>query len=130
MRSTVRRAVGGETIVDPRATIDRPALSARETDVLSLVSEGLTNAEIGSRLYLSRHTVKEYLSAAMRKLGVSSRVEAALVAAQAGLLAPPRAAEGSIEEPSGVTVTLARPGALAGPADSDISIPVVKLRNG
>jgi DNA-binding NarL/FixJ family response regulator len=136
LRSVVRRAVGGETIIDPRATaqpdepFDRPALSAREQDVLALVGEGLTNAEIGRRLYLSRHTVKEYLSTAMRKLGVSSRVEAALVAAQGGLLARPEPEEGAIGEPAGVTVELVQPGGLSGPADSDISIPVVKLRNG
>ena len=135
LRSIVRRAVGGETIIDPRATaaevpLDRPALSAREQDVLTLVAEGLTNAEIGRRLYLSRHTVKEYLSAAMRKLGVSSRVEAALVAAQGGLLAAPPRNEGAISPPAFATAEIAPPRALPGQADSDISIPAVKLRNG
>jgi predicted transcriptional regulator len=54
--------------------------------VLRLVAEGLTNPEIGARLYLSRHTVKEYLSHAMRKLEVGNRIEAVRRATELGLI--------------------------------------------
>ena len=62
------------------------ALSPQEIRILRLAAEGYSNREIGDRLFLSRHTVKEYLGNAMRKLKVTSRVEAVLKATQAGLL--------------------------------------------
>ena len=66
-----------------------PNLTDNEVAILGLVAEGLTNPEIGQRLYLSRHTVKEYLSNAMRKLDAVSRVEAALKATRLGVIEPP-----------------------------------------
>jgi DNA-binding NarL/FixJ family response regulator len=51
--------------------------SYREKQVLELVLAGLTNGEIAGRLYLSESTVKSHLASSFRKLGVSSRVEAA-----------------------------------------------------
>ena len=50
-------------------------LSKREKEVVSAVAEGLTNREIGERLGLSKHTVKNYLLKVFDKLGVSNRVE-------------------------------------------------------
>ena len=61
-----------------QAPADIPKLTDNELSILRLAAEGLTNPEIGQRLYLSRHTVKEYLSNAMRKLDATSRVEAAV----------------------------------------------------
>ena len=88
----VRRAAAGERVVDPRAgaAIFRapPSLSSQELRVLALAAEGFTNREIAGRLFLSRHTVKEYLSNAMRKLGVDSRVSAVVEANRRGLLDP------------------------------------------
>lgn len=55
-------------------------LSARETDVVRCVAEGLTNREIAARLKLTEHTVKNYLFRIFDKLGVSSRVEVVLYA--------------------------------------------------
>lgn len=55
-------------------------LSARETDVVRCVAEGLTNREIAQRLKLTEHTVKNYLFRIFDKLGVSSRVEVVLFA--------------------------------------------------
>jgi DNA-binding NarL/FixJ family response regulator len=55
-------------------------LSARETDVVRCVAEGLTNREIAERLKLTEHTVKNYLFRIFDKLGVSSRVEVVLYA--------------------------------------------------
>ena len=61
-------------------------LTGREQQVLTLVAEGLSNAEIGGRLYLSAGTVKDHVSAILAKLGVAGRVQAALAAQRAGLL--------------------------------------------
>lgn len=55
-------------------------LSARESDVVRCVAEGLTNREIARRLKLTEHTVKNYLFRIFDKLGVSSRVEVVLYA--------------------------------------------------
>lgn len=63
------------------------ALTERERQVLALVAEGLSNAEIGARLYLGAGTVKDHVSAILSKLGVGSRVQAALAAQRAGVLA-------------------------------------------
>ena len=59
-------------------------LSARETDVVRCVVEGLTNREIAQRLTLTEHTVKNYLFRIFDKLGVSSRVEVVLYAFRNG----------------------------------------------
>jgi len=60
---------------------DRPAdldsLSVRQREILGHVVEGLSNAEIGRRLYLSESTIKQHLRAAYKLLGVSNRTEAA-----------------------------------------------------
>jgi DNA-binding NarL/FixJ family response regulator len=53
------------------------ALSARQREILGYVVEGLSNAEIGQRLYLSESTIKQHLRAAYKLLGVSNRTEAA-----------------------------------------------------
>jgi len=95
----VRRVAAGERLVDPRAGAAvfraRASLSSQELRVLTLAAEGFTNREIGSRLFLSRHTVKEYLSNAMRKLGVDSRVSAVVEANRRGLLDPSRLTKAS-----------------------------------
>jgi DNA-binding CsgD family transcriptional regulator len=71
----------------PRAsTRDNPAgLTRREAEVLALVADGLRNAEIAERLYLTPKTVSHHLSAIYAKLGVASRVEAARAASQLGI---------------------------------------------
>lgn len=55
-------------------------LTERERQVLQLLGEGLTNREIGERLYLAEKTVKHYMTSVLQKLHVRSRVEAALLA--------------------------------------------------
>jgi DNA-binding NarL/FixJ family response regulator len=57
--------------------LTRPVLSHREKQVVWLAARGLTNFEIGTRLFLAESTVKSHLSASFRKLGVRSRSEAA-----------------------------------------------------
>ncbi|MFJ4776405.1 response regulator [Streptomyces sp. NPDC088762] len=61
-------------------------LSDRERDVLVLIAEGLSNADIGTRLHLSQGTVKDHVSSILTKLRVAGRVQAALLAERAGLL--------------------------------------------
>ncbi|MFC1442778.1 response regulator transcription factor [Streptacidiphilus sp. N1-10] len=61
-------------------------MTTRELDVLALLGEGLSNAEIAARLFLSTGTVKDHISAILAKLGTSNRVQAAVFAHQAGLL--------------------------------------------
>jgi DNA-binding NarL/FixJ family response regulator len=56
---------------------DLGALSVRQREILGYVVEGLSNAEIGRRLYLSESTIKQHLRAAYKLLGVSNRTEAA-----------------------------------------------------
>ncbi|MEV6567959.1 response regulator transcription factor [Streptomyces kronopolitis] len=63
------------------------ALSPREREVLGLIGEGLTNRQIGERLYLSEKTVKNYVSRLLAKLGVARRIQAAVLATRA--TAPP-----------------------------------------
>jgi DNA-binding NarL/FixJ family response regulator len=61
-------------------------LTARELDVLRLLAEGLTNAQIGARLYLSSKTVSVHVTAILRKLQAVNRVHAAAIAERAGVL--------------------------------------------
>ncbi|SDD30240.1 response regulator [Actinokineospora iranica] len=63
------------------------SLSGRELEVVGLVGQGLSNAEIGQALHLSEATVKGYVSAVLGKIGAANRVQAALVAYRGGLIA-------------------------------------------
>lgn len=90
----VRDAARGETVLAPsiaqrlvRRTV-RPdnALSPRELEVLSLVADGLSNREIGERLFLSQATVKSHLVHVFGKLGVESRTAATAEARHRGLI--------------------------------------------
>ena len=67
----------------------------RELDVLSLLCEGLPNKRIGSRLDIAAGTVKVHVSQILRKLGVSSRLQAVVAARRGGLCveAPDQASE-------------------------------------
>lgn len=56
--------------------------------MLALVGAGLSNAEIGRRLFLVEGTVKSYLSSIFGRLGVRNRVQAAIIAYEAGLVPP------------------------------------------
>jgi DNA-binding CsgD family transcriptional regulator len=65
---------------------DRFGLSARELEVLQLVADGLSDAEIAERLFLSRRTVNSHLTSVYTKLEVSSRTAAVHVAREQGVL--------------------------------------------
>jgi DNA-binding NarL/FixJ family response regulator len=81
----VRAVVGGMTVVpsDVRTHAVPPAFSHRERQVLDLAVRGYTNTQIARELFLAESTVKSHLSACFRKLGVSSRAEAAAALAPA-----------------------------------------------
>jgi len=76
----------GERAAEPARRL-LAALSEREREVVTLIGQGLSNAEIGSELHLSEATVKGYVSAVLGKIGAVNRVQAALVAYRGGLIA-------------------------------------------
>ncbi|MBD0842102.1 MULTISPECIES: response regulator [unclassified Streptomyces] len=96
--SAVRTVASGQSMLDPATTArlmkslrtepaEQPAeapelagLSPREREILALIGDGLTNREIGKRLYLSEKTVKNHISRLLSKLGVQRRVQAAVLA--------------------------------------------------
>jgi DNA-binding NarL/FixJ family response regulator len=75
-------------VVDHTFTYDRTlaeTMSDRERDVLRLLAQGRSNAEIAVQLFLSEGTVRNYVSALFDKLGVSDRTQAAVIALRHGL---------------------------------------------
>ncbi|WP_413759849.1 response regulator [Streptomyces sp. MMBL 11-3] len=98
--SAVRTVAAGQSLLDPSATAQLmarlregerskeepdalPGLTVREREILALIGEGLTNRQIGQRLYLAEKTVKNHISRLLAKLGVQRRVQAAVIATQA-----------------------------------------------
>ncbi|MER8002898.1 response regulator transcription factor [Streptomyces sp. NPDC095613] len=102
--SAVRTVAAGQSLLDPSATAkvmarlrqdqdqlhEREAepdtlsvLTGREREILALIGEGLTNRQIGRRLYLAEKTVKNHISRLLAKLGVERRIQAAVIATQA-----------------------------------------------
>ncbi|MFI0217551.1 response regulator [Streptomyces lydicus] len=104
--AAIRAAVRGDTLLAPSLTrrlLERflrtasdgrttpPALSslsARETEVLTLIGQALSNAGIARRLSLSEATVKRHVAAVLRKLGLRDRVQAVVAAYDHGLVRP------------------------------------------
>jgi DNA-binding NarL/FixJ family response regulator len=97
LAQVIRSAVAGEVYVSPsiaaemlvsltqgRAPDPLQELTDREREILQLIGTGLTNREIGERIFLSEKTVKHYVTNILQKLQVRSRVEAALVANRHG----------------------------------------------
>lgn len=92
--TAVQVAARGETVLTPSLAgklfrargVTTAALSGREREVLRLVGQGRTNAEIGRALFISEATVKTHLLRAFKKLGVSDRTSAVIKAMEGGLL--------------------------------------------
>lgn len=90
--SIARRVISYFTQAQTRRSLqvqaleDQIALSERENDVLLRVSKGFTLPEIAKQLSISRHTVADHVKQIYRKLGVSSRAEAALEAVRRGMI--------------------------------------------
>ncbi|MEU8305115.1 response regulator transcription factor [Actinomadura sp. NPDC048955] len=97
LAAAVRDVAAGRRVLSPEVSARLaaagearpPVLSARESQVLALVAEGLTNAEIGARLYIGQATVKTHLLRIFGKLGVSDRTAAVMVALEHGILPAP-----------------------------------------
>ncbi|WP_436735622.1 response regulator transcription factor [Streptomyces sp. BBFR102] len=78
-------ASGGAAHREERARRRLEKLTDRERDVLALLGEGLSNADVGRRAHMSEATVKAYVSRILAKLECENRVQAALLARDAGL---------------------------------------------
>jgi DNA-binding NarL/FixJ family response regulator len=89
--SVTRRLIGEFARLHPTVPLDPDRLAEltpRETEVLRLVAEGLSNAEIAQRLVLSEETVKTHVSRILTKLSLRDRAQAVVVAYESGLVAP------------------------------------------
>jgi len=94
--SAVRHVASGQSLIDPSLTarvlerVRNPSTTApeladltdQEMKLLEFITEGLTNREIGERMFLAEKTVKNYVSTVLSKLGVERRTQAAVIAAK------------------------------------------------
>ena len=91
----IRRVAQGDVLLDPAladgvvariaaTTPESPldGLTPRESEILALIAEGLSNREIGGRLFLAEKTVKNYVSGILSKLGMQRRTQAAVLATE------------------------------------------------
>ena len=100
VEAAIRTVGRGERLLDPQvaavvmAEVAQPRsagasalsqLTPRETEVLALLGEGLSNKDLAARLFVSEKTVKTHVSSVLAKLGVADRTQAALFAARHGL---------------------------------------------
>lgn len=97
--AAIRAAARGDVFLDPRVTrqlaqeiVSPPtglgALTSRERDVLILVAKGRSNQDIADELVISERTARTHVSNVLRKLQLTSRTQAALVAVRQGLVPP------------------------------------------
>ncbi len=104
----IRAVAAGEALASPSVTrrlierfVDAPGPSAkpppqldeltpREREVLELIARGLSNSELAQRLYLSEKTIKTHVGRILMKLGIRDRVQAVILAYEAGIVLPGR----------------------------------------
>jgi DNA-binding NarL/FixJ family response regulator len=91
--TVTRRLISEFAQLRPRAAASAPpvalaALTPRETQVLRLIAEGLSNPEIAARLVVSEETVKTHVSRVLAKLGLRDRTQAVITAYESGLVVP------------------------------------------
>jgi DNA-binding NarL/FixJ family response regulator len=86
--TVTRRLIGEFARLRPRRPPALQDLTPRETEVLRLIAEGLSNAEIASRLVVSEETVKTHVSHVLLKLGLRDRTQAVVAAYESGLVQP------------------------------------------
>ncbi len=98
LKERLLSAARGETVLDSRVVTlltdhvrgrlpqEKPLLSARELEILQFIAQGLSNKEIGERLFLSQSSVKHYVGRILHKLDAKNRVEAILIATRLRLL--------------------------------------------
>ena len=91
LATAIRRIMNGERVVDPSLAMaalreGESPLTEREREVLFASANGATIEDVAARLYLSEGTVRNYLSTAIKKLGMRNRVEAARLAERKGWL--------------------------------------------
>jgi DNA-binding NarL/FixJ family response regulator len=84
-RRLIERFAGGTPAAAPPAVDE---LTPREAEILTLVARGLSNAEIAEQLIVSQHTVKSHVAHILGKLGLRDRVQAVVLAYEAGLVRP------------------------------------------
>jgi DNA-binding NarL/FixJ family response regulator len=97
--AAVRAAAAGESVISPEllarllprlhrrtGNARRNDLTEREREVLGLLAEGLSNAAIAERLFVSKHTVRNHVANLSAKLGAHSKLEALSIAVREGLL--------------------------------------------
>ena len=92
----VRRVAAGQSLLDPALTArvlervrkgpeaheELASLTEQERKILALIAEGLTNRQIGERMFLAEKTVKNYVSSILSKLGLERRTQAAVLASK------------------------------------------------
>ena len=106
LTDAVRAVAAGRSLMDPAVTgklLDRlrhpvepdprvSQLTSREREILDLIAEGLSNKEIGTRLFLAEKTVKNYVSSLLAKLHMQRRTQAAVFGADIGRAQSPPSA--------------------------------------
>lgn len=88
--STIKQVMAGKRVIDPELAFsaigELDPLNDKERRALRLASEGLSTADIASKLFIAEGTVRNYLSEAISKLNASNRIDAARIAKQKGWL--------------------------------------------
>lgn len=105
--AAIRAVVAGEAWLDPRVTLpiiagiarqpeqhtptpaEMAQLTSREREILAILAQGLSNAEVAEHLVIAETTVKTHLARVMKKLGLREKAQAVAAAYQTGLVQPP-----------------------------------------